>query len=141
VAGGDYTAKDVRTWSATVLAAARLATVGASSSRTGRRRAVAAAVRDVYEHLGGTPVGCPGSRIAPRALHRSEHGETIGPLLAAAVDSSPLDVQRARSRVDAAVVALLDGEPAAHGRHNLGEADAHARGDQPAAGAQDIRRR
>lgn len=110
-AGGDYSAKDLRTWSATVLAAARLATVGAPPSRTARRRAVAAVVRDVAQHLGDTPAVCRGSYVDPRVVDRFEHDETIPPPLAAAADGAPGDL-RLRSEVDAAVVALLDEEPA-----------------------------
>jgi DNA topoisomerase IB len=55
-AGGDFSAKDFRTWHATVLAAVHLALAHAeSTSLTSRRRVVSGAVREVARFLGNTP--------------------------------------------------------------------------------------
>lgn len=108
VAGGDYSAKDLRTWSATVLAAARLAAGPVPSSRTARRRVEAAVVREVAEHLGNTPAVCRNSYIDPRVIDRFEHAETIAPALARAHRAASLDDQRLRNAVDRAVVELLE---------------------------------
>jgi DNA topoisomerase IB len=55
VSGGEFTAKDFRTWHATVLAAVALAvSEPAADSETARNRAVARAVREVSEYLGNT---------------------------------------------------------------------------------------
>ena len=55
-AGASVSAKDFRTWNGTVLAAVALARrADRPSSKTGRRRAVAAAVREVAVFLGNTP--------------------------------------------------------------------------------------
>lgn len=77
-AGDEYTAKDFRTWSATMLAAVAL--VGAApvpDSPAGRRRAVAGAVKAVATELGNTPTVCRSSYIDPRIIDRYEGGETI----------------------------------------------------------------
>lgn len=108
-AGGDFSAKDFRTWSATVLAAARLAAVApAPRSPTGRRRAVAGAVRDVAEHLGNTPAVCRSSYIDPRVIDRFAHGETIVAALAAVHDPTSLEGLDGRNAIDRAVVALIE---------------------------------
>ena len=53
--GMDATAKDFRTWHATVIAAASLAEAGSASSKTARKRTVVAAMKEVAEYLGNTP--------------------------------------------------------------------------------------
>ena len=66
--GGEMTAKDFRTWHATVLAATELATAGAQRSVTARRRAVAAVMREVAELLGNTPTVARASYVDPRVV-------------------------------------------------------------------------
>ena len=78
--GGDFTAKDFRTWNATVLAAVALAVSApaAASSRTARKRAMNWAVKEVAHYLGNTPAVCRASYIDPRVFDRFEGGLTIG---------------------------------------------------------------
>ncbi len=82
ISGGDFTAKDFRTWSATVLASVALAVSGgAAASKTGRKRAMARAVKEVSEYLGNTPAVSRSSYIDPRVFDRYRSGWTIsGPL-------------------------------------------------------------
>ena len=55
-AGGDFSAKDFRTWSGTVLAAVALSVSGmAATSKTARKRAKSRAVKEVARYLGNTP--------------------------------------------------------------------------------------
>jgi DNA topoisomerase IB len=78
VAGGDFTAKDFRTWNATVLAAVALsASWPAARSRTARVRAIAGAVQEVAHYLGNTPAVCRASYIDPRLFDRYRSGLTI----------------------------------------------------------------
>jgi DNA topoisomerase IB len=81
--GGDFTAKDFRTWSATVLAAVALAVSGeaASGSKTSRKRAKTRAVKEVARYLGNTPAVCRASYIDPRVFDRFDGGLTIGGVL------------------------------------------------------------
>jgi DNA topoisomerase-1 len=82
VTGGDFSAKDFRTWNATVLAAVALAVSGqASGSRTGRKRAIARAVKEVARYLGNTPAVCRASYIDPRVFDRFRDGLTIAGVL------------------------------------------------------------
>jgi DNA topoisomerase-1 len=76
--GGDFTAKDFRTWSATVLAAVALASsFPQAASRTARARAITRAVKEVAHYLGNTPAVCRASYIDPRVFDRYRSGLTI----------------------------------------------------------------
>ena len=78
LAGPEFSAKDFRTWNATVLAAVALAvSVRAARTQTGSRRAIARAVREVSVYLGNTPAVCRASYIDPRVIERYQDGHTI----------------------------------------------------------------
>ncbi|MFN2595075.1 MAG: DNA topoisomerase IB [Actinomycetota bacterium] len=78
VSGEDFTAKDFRTWTATVLAAVGLSVSGqASRSKTGRTRAISLVVKEVAHYLGNTPAVCRASYIDPRVFDRYRSGWTI----------------------------------------------------------------
>lgn len=77
--GEDLTAKDFRTWHATVLAAAALAeSTEPGTTRASRRRAVKAALEEVAEFLGNTPAIARSSYVDPRVLDLYEDGVTVG---------------------------------------------------------------
>jgi DNA topoisomerase-1 len=105
--GEDFSAKDFRTWNATVMAALTLAVDGREAgTKTARKRAINGAVRAVSELLGNTPAVARRSYIDPRVFDRYQSGWTI----AAALERIPeLDVadDRVRTRVERAVVDLL----------------------------------
>ncbi|GAA3525330.1 DNA topoisomerase IB [Nocardioides daeguensis] len=78
VSGLDVTAKDFRTWHGTVLAAAALADApGPDASRTARKRAVVAAMREVADFLGNTPALARSAYVDPRVVDAYEEGRTI----------------------------------------------------------------
>lgn len=80
--GVDITAKDFRTWHATVMSAVALAvSLGVARSESARRRAVARAVREVAEYLGNTPAVCRASYINPRVVELYEEGITVAAAL------------------------------------------------------------
>jgi DNA topoisomerase IB len=66
--GAEMTAKDFRTWHGTVRAATELSVAGWHRSGTKRRRAVAAAMREVAELLGNTPTVARASYVDPRVI-------------------------------------------------------------------------
>jgi len=77
--GADYSAKDFRTWNATVLAAVAIAVAGeVAGTKTGRQRAIARAVKEVSHYLGNTPAVCRASYIDPRVFDAYQAGVTIG---------------------------------------------------------------
>src|SRR3954464_5723379 len=89
LAGAGFSAKDFRTWNATVLAAVALARHDPSElSRTARRRAINEAVKDVAAHLSNTPSVCRSAYIDPRVIDRFDSGETIRSALDRAIDGS-----------------------------------------------------
>ncbi len=95
ISGAEITAKDFRTWNATVLMAARLAEAPPPTSRTARKKVVNAAYKDVSEQLGNTPAVCRASYVDPRVVDRFEHGETVAHALRAADDAeADRDAQR-----------------------------------------------
>ncbi|MCZ9337652.1 DNA topoisomerase IB, partial [Streptomyces sp. TRM76130] len=78
LAGLDISAKDFRTWHATVMAAVALAVSQTmSNSETARRRAIARAVREVSGYLGNTPAVCRASYVNPRVIELFEEGVTV----------------------------------------------------------------
>ena len=81
ISGGDFTAKDFRTWNATVLAAVGLA-VSAPDGRVRARAARQRAIARVVQRGGGLPRATPrpwraASYIDPRVIERYEDGVTI----------------------------------------------------------------
>ena len=109
--GGDFSAKDFRTWNATVLAAVALAVSGEAPgrSRRARKRAMTRAISETARYLGNTPAVCRASYIDPRVFDRFEGGLTIGgvlPELAGDASSWP-DVQGA---IEEAVLDLIERE-------------------------------
>jgi DNA topoisomerase I len=76
--GGPFSAKDFRTWHATVLAAVAVAVLGHRvRSDTGRRRVVLQASREVARYLGNTPAVCRDAYIDPRVFERYYADRTI----------------------------------------------------------------
>ncbi len=75
VAGEEFTAKDFRTWSGTVLASVALAVSGhATTSVTSKKRAVSRAVKEVAHYLGNTATVARKAYIDPRVIDRYNIG-------------------------------------------------------------------
>jgi DNA topoisomerase I len=107
---GDFTAKDFRTWNATVLAAIALGSIETSeSSRAARERAVSRAIKTVAAYLGNTPAVCRASYVDPRVIDRFHAGVTIAQTLEDLPASGPdLANTRTRGRIETAVLELLE---------------------------------
>ena len=76
--GIDATAKDFRTWHATVIAASALAeTDEPGQTKASRKRAVSAAMKEVSEFLGNTPTLARTAYVDPRVVEAYERGRTI----------------------------------------------------------------
>jgi DNA topoisomerase-1 len=109
--GPTFSAKDFRTWAATVAAATAFARVTLeTTSQRSRQRIVTAVVKEVAELLGNTPAVCRSSYIDPRVIDRFECGDTIAATLQK-IDrrSAPARTQR---EIENAVIALLADAPA-----------------------------
>jgi DNA topoisomerase-1 len=68
VAGEEFTAKDFRTWAATVLAAQALSNVGPYESKAEAKRNVTRAIETVAEQLRNTPAICRKSYVHPAVI-------------------------------------------------------------------------
>jgi DNA topoisomerase-1 len=101
----DFTAKDFRTWTGTVLAAVALARTEPPASESARKRAVSGVVAEVAEALGNTPAVARSSYIDPRVLDRYRAGVTIA--LPNGRPEEPLDTIDVRGPVERAVLDLL----------------------------------
>ncbi len=107
VTGGDFTAKDFRTWNATVLASIALAVSGpaAGQSKTATERAVRRAVQEVAGYLGNTPAVARASYIDPRVVDRYRCGQTIAGVLPQIGDDG--DLGAVHGSVEDAVLNLI----------------------------------
>ncbi|MGW7330922.1 DNA topoisomerase IB [Streptomyces sp. NPDC054840] len=105
----NVTAKDFRTWYATVLAAVALAVSETTSdaSRARRGRVVARAVREVSDYLGNTPAVCRASYIDPRVIELYEEGETIAASLGGLGEGGLFGRPATHGVVERAVLDLL----------------------------------
>ena len=97
--GHDISAKDFRTWGATVLAArgARGVAARPHGTKTARKRAITRAVKEVAYYLGNTPAVARASYIDPRVFDRFRDGITIGGVLADSA-RTPRTAPRSRGR-------------------------------------------
>jgi len=66
--GGDFTAKDFRTWGGTLIATSTLA-LAKETTKKGREKAIVQCVKEVAKHLGNTPAVARSSYIDPRILN------------------------------------------------------------------------
>jgi len=102
--GEDMTAKDFRTWHATVLAAAALAESDEpGDTKASRRRAVKSAMVEVSDFLGNTPTIARSSYVDPRVIDLYEDGVTI----AGAVTRKHRDPDVRQAALERAVRRLL----------------------------------
>jgi DNA topoisomerase-1 len=106
VSGADVTAKDFRTWAATVLAAAALGATDAADAKESNRQVVAV-VKQVAEQLGNTPAVCRQAYIHPEILD----GAGNGGLRLQAPRRRPVGL----SREEAAVLGFLEAAQARNG--------------------------
>jgi DNA topoisomerase IB len=104
VTGDGFSAKDFRTWNATVLAATALAGE-VPATKTARKRRVNEAVKQVSVFLGNTPAVSRASYIDPRVFDRFDSGWTIAIELGPGED--PFAHDRKRRRLERAVADLI----------------------------------
>jgi DNA topoisomerase IB len=109
ITGAGYSAKDFRTWNATVLAAVALAVSGeVAATKTGRKRAISRAVKEVAHYLGNTPAVCRASYIDPRVFDAYDGGLIVRPALEEAADAPAGEMSIHQPALERAVLALID---------------------------------
>jgi DNA topoisomerase-1 len=100
-AGGHFTAKEFRTWNATVLMALALANAAPPRTERSRKSLIAASIREVAAWLGDTPTVARKSYIDPGLISRYEsEGELPG------IPALPAELP-APAKAEIAVAALL----------------------------------
>jgi DNA topoisomerase IB len=90
-AGGHFTAKEFRTWNATVLMALLLANAGPSETARRARSVIIASIRGVADWLGDTPAVARASYVDPRLIRRYESDGRLStiPVLPPELPASP----------------------------------------------------
>jgi DNA topoisomerase IB len=111
--GGEFTAKDFRTWAGTVLAAVALAVAERAPSVSGRKRAIARAYQEVAHYLGNTPAVCRKSYVDPRVVDRYRAGVTIAAALDGSCDDGDIGADGCgiHGAIETAVLELLEDAP------------------------------
>jgi DNA topoisomerase IB len=105
----DFSAKDFRTWNATVLAAVALSVSGGvADTKTGRQRAISRAIKEVAHYLGNTPAVCRASYIDPRVFDAYRGGLVIGRPLQEAVDGEDGQLPIHHRALEEAVLDLIN---------------------------------
>jgi DNA topoisomerase-1 len=106
ISGQDYTAKDFRTWSGTVLAALALAQFETCDSETEAKKNIVRAIDAVAERLGNTPAICRKCYVHPAVIAAYLDG-TMLEVLRAATEAARAGHLHGLQPEEAGVVALL----------------------------------
>ena len=72
-----FSAKDLRTWGGTLLAAVALAEIGVAETESEVKKNLVKGIKAVAEHLGNTPTVARGSYIHPAIISAYEKGTTL----------------------------------------------------------------
>ena len=107
ITGEDYTAKDFRTWSGTVLAAMALQEFEAVDSDAQAKKNVVRAIESVAEKLGNTPSVCRKCYVHPAVLDAYLDGTMLEGLRARAEERLVQDLHDLQPE-EAAVLAMLE---------------------------------
>jgi DNA topoisomerase-1 len=106
ITGEDYTAKDFRTWSGTVLAAIALQEFEKFDSEAQAKKNIVRAIETVAEKLGNTPSVCRKCYVHPAVLDSYMDGTMVEGLLARAEEKLAEDLHELEPE-EAAVLAML----------------------------------
>jgi DNA topoisomerase-1 len=104
--GEDYTAKDFRTWSGTMLAALALQEFEKYDSEAQAKKNIVQAIETVAERLGNTPTVCRKCYVHPAVIESYLDGTMLHALQQSAREELVQDIH-ALSAEEAAVLALL----------------------------------
>jgi DNA topoisomerase I len=107
ISGEDYTAKDFRTWSGTVLAAMALQEFEKFDSQAQAKKNVVRAIESVAERLGNTPSVCRKCYVHPAVLDAYLDGATMQVLRERAEEELSEDLPSLQPE-EAAVLAMLE---------------------------------
>lgn len=105
VSGGPFTAKDFRTWAATITAAALLCAVEHPGSVRGCKQCVTTMLASVAARLGHTPAVCRGSYIHPVVIADFNDGK-LAEALAAKVKRALRGARTTSDALDASALSI-----------------------------------
>lgn len=77
IIGGEFTAKDFRTWAASVVFATALGLMEEAESQAARKRQLTRAIKSTAEMLGNTPAVCRSSYICPVLIESFMEGRSF----------------------------------------------------------------
>jgi DNA topoisomerase I len=80
VTGKEFTAKDFRTWTGTVIAACALTELGAGETQTQAKKHVSQAIEAAAKHLGNTPTICRKCYVHPEVINSYLNGKLLSAL-------------------------------------------------------------
>ncbi|MDQ2754688.1 MAG: DNA topoisomerase IB, partial [Actinomycetota bacterium] len=106
--GIDCSAKDFRTWNATVLAAVALAASSGAASPRAKVAGVTRAMSEVAYYLGNTPAVVRSSYVDPRVVDRYMAGDTISEVLPSIGADTVPGHPATQGAIEFAVIDLLD---------------------------------
>lgn len=106
IAGSTFTAKDFRTWIATVLAATAFHELEAATSSTQAKSNTKRVIESVAKILGNTPTICRKSYVHPDIINAYVEGDTLAVVSQRIDDETRPSLNRLRP-TEAAVLALL----------------------------------
>jgi DNA topoisomerase-1 len=121
ISGGDFTAKDFRTWAGTVLAYRALRALEPAGSETAARKNVVVAMRETAGRLGNTPAVTRKSYVHPAVLDAYMDGKVAGALVEAAEEQSTPPSEATAEEEDA-VAELLAARLDADAKRSTGRA-------------------
>lgn len=101
ITGGQFTAKDFRTWAGTLAAATALDGIPTPATKTAANKTIVAAIDRVAATLGNTRAVCRGSYIHPKVIESFRDGVTLSAVTPAKT------VPKGLFDVEARLVALL----------------------------------
>jgi DNA topoisomerase I len=104
--GQSFSAKEFRTWGATVIVATALAETEPPTSATAVKKAINQAVREAANALGNTPTVCRRYYVHPTILAAYETGRLTA--VTAPLQTGAVDVMEGLSVMETAVVTLLE---------------------------------
>lgn len=106
ISGGEFTAKDFRTWAGTVLAYRALRALEPAASANDAKRNVVAAMRETAGRLGNTPAVARQSYVHPAVVEAYLDGQVGGALVEAAEEAATPPAESTPEE-ESAVVDLL----------------------------------
>lgn len=103
ISGQDFTAKDFRTWAASVIVANALCADGECASITEAKHRISAAIKTAAEKLGNTPAICRKSYVHPQVLAAFQDGSLFIHIATSATENDNPE----KEPYEATVLALL----------------------------------